>query len=129
MFGSVCTVFPYMLGTKLFSSCVLDCGRYLRTDNVSLNKERFDYARILISTSSIDVVNVTEQILVDGVLLDIKIIEEWGFCLGDDVCLFEEDDKSVHSCPEGADIHDGFEMDKNTDTLADKLVKAMVEAE
>jgi len=39
--------------------CVLDCGRYLRVDSVSLNKGRFDYARVLISTSSLDVVNVT----------------------------------------------------------------------
>jgi len=78
-----------------FKLCVLDCGRYLRTDTVSLNKERFDYASVLISTPSIDVVNMTEKLLVDGVLLDIKIIEEWGFCMGDDVCLREEDENYV----------------------------------
>ena len=78
-----------------FKLWVLDCGRYLRTDTVSLNKERFDYASVLISTPSIDVVNMTEKLLVDGVLLDIKIIEEWGFCMGDDVCLREEDENYV----------------------------------
>jgi len=64
-----------------------------------------------------------------GVLLDIKIIEEWGFCMGDDVCLHEEDDNSVHSCPDGADVHAGFEMDENADTLADKIVKELVDAD
>ena len=114
---------------KNFKLCVLDCGRYLRADSVSLNKERFDYARVLISTPSIDVVNVTEQILVNGVLLDIKIIEEWGFCMGYDVCLYGEDDKSVHSCPNGDEVHAGFEMDENVDTFVDKVVKEMVNVE
>jgi len=43
---------------------------------------------------TMDVVNESEQILVDGTLVEIKIIEEWGFNIGEDVCLFDEDDKS-----------------------------------
>jgi len=46
------------------------------------------------------VVNVTEQILIDGTLTEIKLVEEWGFNMGEDACLFEEDVKSVLSCPE-----------------------------
>jgi len=98
---------------------VFDCGRYLRADTCSLNRERFDYARILISTSFLDVVNVTEQILVDGVTVEIKILEEWGFNTGEDVCLFEDDDKSVNSCPEGEVLHDELESNKNVAKLAE----------
>jgi len=112
-----------------FKLCVFDHGRYLRTDPVSLNRERFDFARVLISTSSLDVVNFTKHILIDGVLLEIKIIEEWGFSLGEDACLFEEDDKSVDSGTECHDIPDGGELDKNVDILTDKIAKELAEAE
>lgn len=108
---------------KFFKLFVFYCGRYLRADTFLLNRERFDFARVLISTSSLDVVNVTKQILVDGMLLEIKIIEEWGFSLGEDACLFEEDDKSVNSGTEGVDIHDGFDLDNNVDILTNKIVK------
>jgi len=74
-----------------FKLCGFECGRYLRSDNASLARERFDYARILISTTSLEVVNVTEKFLVDGVMVEIKIVEEWGFNMGDDTCLFEND--------------------------------------
>jgi len=66
---------------SFFKLCVLDCGRYLRADSCSLNRERFDYARVLISTASLDAINITDQILVDGMLVEVKIIEEWGFNL------------------------------------------------
>ena len=106
----------------------MDCGRFLRADSVSLDKGRFDYARVLISTSSLEVVRVTEQILVDDVLWDIKIIEEWGFCLGEDACLNEGDDTSVLSSPDGDEVPDGFELDENVDLVADKIVREMVDA-
>lgn len=60
---------------SFFKLCVFDCGRYLRSDMCSVNREWFDFARVLISTSSLDVVNVSEQILVNGVMVNIKIIE------------------------------------------------------
>jgi len=52
-----------------------------------------------------------------------------GFLLGEDTCLFEDDDKSVHSSPDGDDVHAGFEMDENVDMLADKIVKELIDAE
>jgi len=107
----------------------MDCGRYLRADSMSVNKGRLDYARVLVSTSSLDVVSVTKQILVDGVLRDIKIIEEWGFNLGEDACLFEDDDRSAHSSPDGDEVHAGFEMDENVDMLADKIVEDLVDVD
>jgi hypothetical protein len=106
---------------NFFKLCVFDYGKYLRADTCSLNKERFDYARVLISTSSLDVLNVSEHILVDGVLVDIKIVEEWGFCLGDDACLYEEDDKCDSTVPEDGEIND--ELGTNAAILVNKLAK------
>jgi hypothetical protein len=106
---------------NFFKLCIFDCGRYLRADMCTLNKERCDYARVLISTSSLDVINASEQIIVDGVLVDIKIVEEWGFCLGDDACLYEEEEKSESEIPEAADINDDIGF--NADILVNKMAK------
>lgn len=56
-----------------------------------MDKVRFDYARVLIATSSLMVVNCAKKLVVDGDIVDIKIVEEWGFNIGEDVCLFEPD--------------------------------------
>lgn len=50
-----------------------------------MEKERFDYARILIATSSLEVVNCVEKVVVDGVVVEIRILEEYEFNIGDDV--------------------------------------------
>jgi len=89
-----CLVFRYTLGMRIFSNSVLDCGRFLWTDNSTLDKFRFDYARVLIATSSLEVVNCVENIIIGGEIVEIKIVEEWGFNMGDDVCLFDTDDGS-----------------------------------
>jgi len=68
---------------------VFDCGSYLRSDNCSLASQRFDFARVLVFTSSFEVINMTDHISIDGVFVEIKIIEGWGFNLGEDVCLSE----------------------------------------
>lgn len=73
---------------------MLDSRRFLKTDNCSLNRERFDYAIVLIATSSLEVIDTSEKIIVDGLIVDIKIIGEYGFNIGDDVCLYDEDEKS-----------------------------------
>jgi len=106
---------------NFFKLCVLDRGRYLRTDSCSLSRERFDYARVLIATSSLDVVNVTKNILIDGESVAIKIVEEWGFNMGEDVCLYEDDDKSVKSCPEEDVLCDELETNNRVENLANKL--------
>jgi len=49
-----------------FKLCVMDCGSFLRTDDMSLDKGRFDYARVLISTPSIDIVSRVERLSIDG---------------------------------------------------------------
>jgi len=106
-----------------FKLCVMDCGRFLRTDNCSLNRERFDYARVLISTNSLDMVNTLAQILVDGEMVEIKLIEEWGFHLGDDVCLYDEEDKAGSECHENENIHEDFENIEDVEVLANQIVQ------
>ena len=44
-----------------------------------MDKEKLDYTRILLATSSLEVYNVVDKILVNGVFLKVKIVKEWGF--------------------------------------------------
>jgi len=69
------------------------------------------------------VVNVTDKLLVDEVLIEIKIIEEWGFNIGEDACLFEEDEKSISSCPDNDARHDDLDTGINVDEFIDKIVE------
>lgn len=77
-----------------FKLCTLDVGRFLRAAPCTVEKVRFDYARVLVATSSLDIINRKDEILVDGTLVSVHIVEEWGFHLGDDACLYEEDDNA-----------------------------------
>ena len=74
-----------------FKLCVFDCGRLLKIDDITMDRDRCDYARILLSTSSLEIINRKACIMVDGVLFDFQIIEEWGFSLGEDACLLDEE--------------------------------------
>jgi len=110
-----------------FKLCVLDCGRYLRTDGCTLNRERFDYARVLVATSSLDIVNVTDSILIDGVEVNIKMCEEWGFNLGDDTCLYDVEEGSNSSNDDGhTDLPRDPDAVNNVDTLVDNLVNELI---
>jgi len=101
---------------------VLDCGRYLHTNSCTLDKGRFDYARVLIATSNLEVVNIVYKVLIDGVLVEVKIIEECGFNWGEDACLFEDDDGSQSSHSDHADIQGDLEACNNVDTLVKNRV-------
>jgi len=63
---------------EVFKLRVYDCGRLLKVDDFTLDKARFDYARVLIPTSSLEIIRSTAKVLVDDALLDFTIIEEWG---------------------------------------------------
>lgn len=77
---------------NFFKLCILNCGRLLRLDELTLEKQRLDYARVLIATSSLEMINTTSSIVVDGVVLELNIIEEeWGFDLREDACLEMEE--------------------------------------
>jgi len=91
---------------NFFNLCVAKCGRFIRVDECTSDKARLDYARILISTTSLEVLNTTTEFLIDGCIFTIKLIEEWRCHLGEDAFLSEEvidvpsiykDDGSVRS--------------------------------
>ncbi|MCI29241.1 sulfate transporter, partial [Trifolium medium] len=79
---------------NFFKLWVLDCGRYLRADSCTMEKDKLDYARILIATPALEIVQSVEKLLVDGELIEVKIIEEWGLSLGEDACLFDDEPDS-----------------------------------
>lgn len=94
-----------------------------------MDKVKFDYARVLIPTSSLKVVNCAKKLVVDGDIVDIKIVEEWGFNIGEDACLFEPDDGTHSSHSNHDDI--GGEAEHNgvdTNFLVDKIVNELVDA-
>lgn len=66
----------YAWNENFFKLRVMDCGTYLRSDDMSLDRGRFDYARVLILTPSLDIVSCVDNLLIDENLVEIKIIEE-----------------------------------------------------
>ena len=44
-------------------------------DEVTVERERFDYARVLVATSSLKVIKIDAKLMVDGVIFYFKIIE------------------------------------------------------
>jgi len=87
-----------------FKLCVLDCGRLLTVDDCTLDRDRLDYARVLVSSSSLEIINKEACVMIDGVLFDILLREEWDTNLGEDACLF--DDEVVQD----DDYNDGQDM-------------------
>jgi hypothetical protein len=107
----------------------MESRRFLKTDNCSLNRERFDYARVLIATSSLYVIDMSAKIIVDWSEVDIKDIEEYGFNIGDDVCLYDEDEKSDSSSQRNEVGDEVFDIDNNVGNLTDKIVNDIVQAD
>ena len=67
--------------------------------------------------------------MIDGDLVKVKIIEEWGFNIGDDACLYEEDEDGTDTQPEKEEGRVDPEIDVNTDILVEKIVKDLVDSE
>jgi len=104
-----------------FKLRVYDCGRLLRIDDITLDRDRFDYARILVSTSSLDIIKHEANIVVDGVLLKFQIIEEWGFSLGEDACLLDDEALQVDDRSDMPDDLDTRFGGGNVDELLNTL--------
>jgi len=85
-----------------------DVGCLLRVDDCTVDRDRFDYARVLLSTTSLDIIHSGAQVLIDGVLFDLQIIEEWGYSLGEDAFLLDDeesqDDASSGTSEEHVDV-------------------------
>jgi hypothetical protein len=117
---------------SFFKLCVFDCGRFLRADNYTVEKDRLDFARILIATSSLNVVKRVERLLVDDTVVEVQVIEEWGYDMGDDACILLEDRVTEGSLCENeedrCDPDASQEVDKMVADFADGLAKAAVPA-
>jgi hypothetical protein len=94
----------------------MDCGRFLCADRYTVAKDRLDYARVLIATTSLAVIKKVENVLVDGSLEVVQIIEEWGYELGDDACLLEDDSVSKASLDAADDYRFDPEASNQVDT-------------
>jgi hypothetical protein len=105
-----------------FNLCVFDCGRFIRADSCSAEKDRLDFARVLIATSDLAIVSRVERVLVDGVQVEIKIVEEWGYAMGEDICLFEEESGSESSQTDEDERHAEPEDCHNADLLVEKII-------
>lgn len=113
---------------SFFKLCIMDCGRYLRTEYIAIDKEHLEYARVLIAMSSLNIINAVDTILVDGMLLEVKIIEEWEVNLGEDACLFEEENVSVSSHSDHEEGVIGDDVRNIVDLIVDKLAEDGVDA-
>lgn len=43
---------------------------------MSLDRDKFDYAWVLIVTSSLEFVNLVDTLLIDGEMMEVKMVEE-----------------------------------------------------
>ncbi|GAU33269.1 hypothetical protein TSUD_279430 [Trifolium subterraneum] len=94
---------------NFFKLCVFDCGTLLRVDSCSADKDRLDFACVLIATPELEIVNKVVNVMVDGTLVTVKVVEEWGYALREDICLFEEERESVMSQPDLDVGHDDMD--------------------
>lgn len=49
-----------------FKIFVSGCGRYICSDDCTVDRARLDYARVWISTSMLDVINSSSEVIIDG---------------------------------------------------------------
>ncbi|XP_045791437.1 uncharacterized protein LOC123886142 [Trifolium pratense] len=109
---------------QFFQLCVFECGGFLRTDSCSAEKNRLDFARVLIATPELDIIKRSVTVLVDGTQVEIKIVEEWGYAMGEDACLFEDESEAESSCGEG---QEDPEVLRNVDELVNQFKEGLAE--
>lgn len=102
---------------------MFDYIRFLRVDNSTFSKERFDYARVLMAITSLEVLNFTDKMIIDGVLVELKIVDEWGFSIGEDACLLEDDTISKVSVPDNNFDHVATDTHEHVEDLVNKLAE------
>ncbi|WJX65942.1 hypothetical protein P8452_50550 [Trifolium repens] len=94
---------------------------FIRADSCSAEKDRLDFARVLIATSDLAIVSRVERVLVDGAQVVIKIVEEWGYAMGEDTCLFEEESGSESSQADEDKRQGDPEASHNVELLVEKF--------
>jgi hypothetical protein len=95
---------------SFFRLTVSGIGRFLYVDECTMDKGRLDFARILIVTPELEIVNRLSDFVIDGRQYSIKIVEEWGYNIGEDAFMSKGE---VDSTPEeGNQIHIGTGLDE-----------------
>ncbi|MCI46220.1 DUF4283 domain protein, partial [Trifolium medium] len=77
--------------------------------------------------SDLAIVNKVEMVLVDGTLVEVKIVEEWGYDLGEDTCLFEANGASEASQSDHDGGHGDPEVRRHVDALVERFVEGFEE--
>ncbi|GAU45923.1 hypothetical protein TSUD_280640 [Trifolium subterraneum] len=95
--------FSYRIGRHGIRLC------FLRADSGTIEKERLDFAWILIAKSALEVIKRKESLKVDDVIVEVQIMEEWGYALCEDACLLDEESEEVASHDDNAVEHGEME--------------------
>ena len=90
-----------------------------------MDRDRFDYARILIASSSLEIVQRCESLLVDGEVVEVKIVEEWGFSIGEDACLFEEREGSRFTQSNQEETVEDVDHDIEANVFVDQIMEEL----
>ncbi|GAU12549.1 hypothetical protein TSUD_182630 [Trifolium subterraneum] len=98
---------------------------FLRADSCSADKDILDFARVLIATSDLSIINTVVTVLVDGTRVEVKVVEEWGYALGEDTCLFEDESDEEASQADNEARHWDPEAERVVDTMVDKLADGL----
>jgi len=113
-----------------FRICVSGIGRFLYVDECTADKARLDFARILVVTPEIEIVNKLSDFIIDGRQYALKLVEEWGCNLGEDAFTSDEatkpfsEDRSEHFNPEGLDeVQDAWDLDDLVTDLQNEWCK------
>ncbi|PNX54895.1 hypothetical protein L195_g048518 [Trifolium pratense] len=72
-----------------------------------------------------EIVNTAVTVLVDGIQNEVKIVEEWGYTLGEDTCLLGDDDDSVTSHTNHEEGQGDPEVSCHLDTMVENFAKRM----
>jgi hypothetical protein len=80
---------------NFFRLCVSGFGRFLYVDKCTADKARLDFARVLVVTPEVEILNKLNVFIIDGRKYDIKIVEEWGCNLGEDSFMSDEEIVSI----------------------------------
>jgi hypothetical protein len=63
----------------------------MQLDEGTADKERFDFARVLVLTPQLEIIKKTTEFFIDGSKYSVNMLEEWGCNLGEDAFLTEVD--------------------------------------
>ncbi|CAG9768404.1 unnamed protein product [Ceutorhynchus assimilis] len=93
---------------SFFRLCAPENGRFIRADECTIDKARLDFARILVSTSQLEILNTSSEVVIDGRKYIIKLVEEWGCHLGEDAFMTEVDSVSTPEAVFQPNVEEGL---------------------